>query len=132
MSEPVQLAKAAREQLAAALNALQTADVPDELVDAAEPVAQAMGVLHKIERTNGASLEGRQEALDAVRAALGRVQKVDSSHPAVERVMEAIADALSKVLALKRYEAPVPMGNPVAMGNPVGVPQTPPIAMATA
>ena len=60
MSEPVQLAKAAREQLAAALNALQTTDVPDELVDAAEPVAQAMGVLHRIERTNGADLDGRR------------------------------------------------------------------------
>src|SRR3954468_17060083 len=103
MTEPVQLAKAAREQLAAALNALQTSDVPDELVDAAEPVAQAMGVLHRIERTEGANLEGREDAREAVRSALGRVQQVDSSHPAVEQVMEAIAASLSKVHALVRY-----------------------------
>ena len=108
MSEPVQLAKLAREQLAKALNALQTADVPDELVDAAEPVAQAMGVLHRIERTNGANLEGRDSALDAVRSALGRVQLVESSHPAVEQVMEAIAASLSKVHALARYQPPAP------------------------
>ncbi len=108
MSEPVQLAKLAREQLAKALNALQTSDVPDDLVDAAEPVAQAMGVLHRIERTNGADLEGREGALEAVRSALGRVQKVDSSHPAVEQVMEAIAASLSKVHALARYTPPAP------------------------
>src|ERR1700761_5195115 len=103
MSEPVQLAKAAREQLAAALNALQTSDVPDELVDAAEPVAQAMGVLHRIERTRGENLDGREEALTWVRNALDRVQKVDSAHPSVEKVMEAVAASLSKVHALARY-----------------------------
>jgi hypothetical protein len=122
MSDPVQLAKAARETLAAALNALQTADVPDELVDAAEPVAQAMGVLHRIERTNGANLDGRDEALEHVRSALGRVQRVESTHPAVERVMEAIAEALTGVLALARYvppQAPAPLyGGPASGPTP--------------
>jgi hypothetical protein len=138
MSEPVQLARNAREHLAAALNALQTSDVPDELVDAAEPVAQAMGVLHRIERTNGENLEGRQDALDAVRAALNRVQQVDSPHPAVEKVMESIAASLSKVHALVRYTRPAPA--PVAQTpaqvvaapvvQPVPVVQPTPIARA--
>jgi hypothetical protein len=118
MSEPVQLARLAREQLAKALNALQTSDVPDDLVDAAEPVAQAMGVLHRIERTNGADLEGREGALEAVRSALSRVQKVDSSHPAVEQVMEAIAASLSKVHALARYTPPAPVAPPPAYAPP--------------
>jgi hypothetical protein len=121
MSEPVELAKAAREQLAAALNALQTSDVPDELVDAAEPVAQAMGVLHRIERTHGENLDGRTEALEAVREALGRVQRVSSTHPAVERVMEAIAASLSNVHALVRYRPSVPLA-PAAPEPPASPP----------
>jgi Tfp pilus assembly protein PilZ len=129
MSEPVQLAKSAREQLAAALNALQTSNVPDELVDAAEPVAQAMGVLHRIERTNGQNLEGRQDALDAVRTALSRVQLVDSPHPAVEKVMEAIAASLSKVHALVRYTPPAA---PAAAPAPAPAPQPAPLARAVA
>jgi len=102
MSEPVQLAKAAREQLAAALNALQTSDVPDELVDAAEPIAQAMGVLHRIERTNGGNLDGRSEALAWVRQGLDRVQKVDSAHPAVEKVPRLIGDLPVRAADVRR------------------------------
>jgi Tfp pilus assembly protein PilZ len=131
MSEPVQLAKAAREQLAAALNALQTSDVPDELVDAAEPVAQAMGVLHRIERTNGANLDGRDDALAAVRSALSRVQMVEARHPAVEIVMEAVAGSLSKVHALARYQPPAPPPAPApapAPPRPAAAPAPAPVA----
>ena len=40
MSEAVQLAKAAREQLAAALNALQSDNqVPGDMLEVAEPIA---------------------------------------------------------------------------------------------
>jgi len=127
MTEPVQLAKLAREQLAKALNALQTSDVPEDLVDAAEPVAQAMGVLHRIERTNGADLEGREGALEAVRSALSRVQKVDSLHPAVEQVMEAIAASLSKVHALARYVPPAAAPPPVVAPLPMYEPAPQPV-----
>src|SRR3954462_13573144 len=113
MSEPVQFAREAREKLAAALNALQTGDdVPMELIEAAEPIAQAMTVLHRIERTKGANLDGRPDALDAVRSALERVQKVTADHPAVDTVMEAIADSLSKVNALVRYNPPAAAAAP--------------------
>ena len=136
MSEPVQLAKAAREQLAAALSALQTDDnVPDELLEAAEPIAQAMSVLHRIERTSGANLEGRDGALVAVRTALERLQKVSSTHPAVEIVMEAVAKSLSKVHALARYTPPaaaqhVPPPQPIA--KPIPVTQPVPVMHAPA
>jgi hypothetical protein len=104
MSEAAQLARAAREHLAAALKALQTnTNVPTELLDVAEPIAEAMSVLHRVERTDGANLEGREGALANVRAALEQIQKVPTHHPATEVVMEAVASSLSKVHALTRY-----------------------------
>jgi hypothetical protein len=108
MSEAAQLAKAAREQLAAALNALQSnAHVPAELLDVAEPIAQAMGVLHRVERSNGQNLEGRDGALENVRQALQQIQKVSAHHPAIDVVMEAVATSLGKVHALARYTPPI-------------------------
>jgi hypothetical protein len=107
MSEAAQLAKAAREHLAAALKALQSnSNVPAELLDVAEPIAEAMSVLHRVERTDGANLEGRELALVNVRAALEKIQKVPTHHPATEVVMEAVASSLSKVHALTRYVPP--------------------------
>jgi Tfp pilus assembly protein PilZ len=134
MSEPVQLAKAAREQLAAALSALQTDDnVPDELLEAAEPIAQAMSVLHRIERTSGADLEGRDGALVAVRTALDRLQKVTSTHPAVEIVMEAVAKSLSKVHALARYTPPAAAAaQPVPIAKPKPIPAAQPVPVMAA
>src|SRR5690242_18137252 len=100
MSDPAQLAKQAREQLAAALNALQTnAQVPDEVMSLAEPIADAMSVLHRIERSNGADLEGRDGALVSVRTALNQLQALTVHHPVVDIVMEAVATSLSKVHA---------------------------------
>jgi Tfp pilus assembly protein PilZ len=112
MPDALQLAKAAREQLAAALNALQTTDVPEALEEAAEPIAAAMSVLHRIERSGGADLDGRQDALVSIRTALDRLQKVDGEHPAVEIVMEAVAASLSNVHALVRLPAPEPAAQP--------------------
>ncbi len=69
MSEPVRLAKLAREHLASALNTLQSEEnIPDELMDTADPIAEAMGVLHRIERSGGAALEGRTEARKKIRS----------------------------------------------------------------
>ncbi|HVY44418.1 MAG TPA: hypothetical protein VHB21_01015, partial [Minicystis sp.] len=107
MSDPTQLAKAAREQLAAALNALQTnAHVPDDLMAVAEPIAEAMGILHRIERSAGKDLDGRDQALTHVRGALDQLQKVTEHHPALDTVMEAVATSLSKVHALTRVPMP--------------------------
>ncbi|APR84119.1 Cell division protein FtsK [Minicystis rosea] len=133
MSEPVQLAKAAREKLAAALNALQSDDdVPNALLEAAEPIAQAMSVLHRVERTNGQNLEGRDSALAAVRSALDQLQKIDGDHPAVDAVMEAVAGSLSKVHALARYQppaaAPAPQPAAAPAPQPVAQPAPQPVA----
>jgi hypothetical protein len=111
MSEPVQLAKAAREHLAAALRALQAHEVPPALEELAEPIAAAMGVLHKVERTNGADLGGREDALQNVRTVLDKLQHA-GDHPAVETVMEEVAQSLGKVHALVRYAPPAPAPAP--------------------
>ncbi|MEJ7729397.1 MAG: hypothetical protein WKG00_09280 [Polyangiaceae bacterium] len=103
MSEAAQLAKSAREHLAAALNALQSnVNVPDGLMAVAEPIAEAMSVLHRVERTDGGDLQGRDSALANVRTALNQLQAVTEHHPAVDLVMEAVASSLAKVHALTR------------------------------
>lgn len=128
MSEAAQLARAAREHLAAALKALQSnTNVPTELLDVAEPIAEAMSVLHRVERTDGANLEGREGALANVRAALEQIQKVPTHHPATEVVMEAVASSLSKVHALTRYVPPAaaPRATPQPIAGPPAVQQVP-------
>jgi hypothetical protein len=72
----------------------------------AEPIAEAMGTLHRIERSNGKDLDGRDEALAHVRGALDALQKVEEHHPALDTVMEAVATSLSKVHALTRVPKP--------------------------
>ncbi|MDI1448962.1 hypothetical protein [Polyangium sp. 6x1] len=133
--EPAQLAKTARASLAEALGALQSADdAPDELLEAAEPIAKTMGILHKIERSNGAVLDGRDVALKNVRKVLADVQALDVDHPAVDTVLEAVAASLAKVNALAKYKgtgatapqpvaeakpaAPAPAPEPVAEAKP--------------
>ncbi|MEO7331059.1 MAG: hypothetical protein ABI193_20960, partial [Minicystis sp.] len=133
MSEAATLAKAAREQLANALMALQSdSKIPDALMEVAEPIAEAMSVLHRIQRTNGESLEGRDMVLANVRAAMAKVQAVGEDHPAVDQVLEAVAASLSKVHALARYTPPVAAPAPVAVA-PVPVAVAPaPVVVAPA
>lgn len=136
MSEAVQLAKAAREQLAQALSALQSDDkVPAALIEVAEPIARAMTVLHRVERTNGENLEGRDGALVAVRNALEQIQKVNDAHPAVDMVMEAVAASLSKVHALVRYTPPAARpapAPPTPVARPTPAPPAPPAPVEVA
>jgi hypothetical protein len=115
MSEAVQLAKAARENLARALTALQGDGVPPEIFDAAEPIAAAMSVLHRIERSNGQDLEGRDNALVSLRSALNKLQMINQSHPSVDMALEAVAASLAKAHALTRL--------PVAQAAPPAPPQ---------
>ena len=49
MSDPVSAARAARENLARGLGALQSPGVPPQFMSVAEPVAHAMSALHRIE-----------------------------------------------------------------------------------
>ncbi|AKT36613.1 PilZ domain-containing protein [Chondromyces crocatus] len=114
MSEPAQLARSAREQLATALNALQSdGDVPAELEELAEPIAEAMGILHRIERSSGIEPAGPEAVLGLVRQALNQIQTISSDHPLLETVMDAVAMSLSKAHALSRMAKAVVPHRPV-------------------
>jgi Tfp pilus assembly protein PilZ len=115
VSDPVTLARTARESLARGLTALQgDPNVPPQLLEVASPIAQAMGALHGIERSGGAQINpGAQTALGLVQAALGQLQAIPSRHPAVAAAMEAVAGALGSVHALTRMgAAPAPAVQP--------------------
>ncbi|WP_437527808.1 hypothetical protein WME79_43595 [Sorangium sp. So ce726] len=106
MSEPAQLAKSARELLAAALNALQSnGGVSPEIEALAEPIALAMGIMHRIERSGGQALDGSDIALGHVRDVLNRLQRITVADPVVDVLMEHVASSLSKVNALSRAQA---------------------------
>ena len=101
MSDPVNMARTARERLSQALAALQSPGVPTQLIGVAEPVAQAMSALHQIESTGGASrAQAAPRALDGVRRALMALQADASGHPAVVSATEGVASSLSLVHGL--------------------------------
>jgi len=93
----VTLARTARENLARGLGALQSPGVPPALMQAAEPIAQAMSALHKVEASRGGPGADAAGALALVRKALSALQAAQVQHPAVEQAMEAIAGALGLV-----------------------------------
>ena len=116
---PDALAKSAREKLALALNALQTSpDTPVDLLDLAEPIAQTMGILHRIERSQGKDLSGRDQVLSNIRAALNSLQTMTESHPAIDAVMEQVAGCLASAHQLARYEAPAAAAAPAPAPAP--------------
>lgn len=132
MSDPVNMARTARERLAQALAALQSPGVPTQLIGVAEPVAQAMSALHQIESTGGgARAQVAPRALDGVRRALLSLQSDASGHPAVADATEAVASSLSLVhgLAAPPGAAAPPAAAPqVAPRAPVGMAGTMPAA----
>jgi len=94
----VTLARSARESLARGLGALQTPGVPPELLQAAEPLANAMSAMHRVEGSRGAAAaEAGPSALGALRQALAQLQSVQMRHAAVDQATEAIASALGMV-----------------------------------
>ncbi len=93
----VSLARTARENLARGLGALQSPGVPAQLLNAAEPVAQAMNALHRIEMSRGGPPAEAQGALVQVRKALSDLQASGVRHVAVDQATEAIAGALGLV-----------------------------------
>ncbi|MEO6603655.1 MAG: PilZ domain-containing protein [Polyangiaceae bacterium] len=109
MSDPVSAARAARENLARGLGALQMPGVPPQLMSVAEPVAHAMSALHRIEVSGGAAVaEAGPAALNAARAALATLQASAGQHPAVDQALEAIAGSLSLIHGLAQPAAAVP------------------------
>jgi hypothetical protein len=105
--------------LAQGLAALQSPGVPPQLMDVAEPIAQAMSALHRIEATRGAAVpETGPAALDAVRRALAMLQGSSGAHPAVDQAMEAVAGSLGLVHGLGAVQPMAPV--PAAVGQAFG------------
>lgn len=96
--DAVTLARSARESLARGLQALQSPGVPPELLQAAEPLANAMSAMHRVESSRGgAAPEAAPAALGALRQALAQLQSTQVRHAAVDQATEAIAGALGLV-----------------------------------
>jgi hypothetical protein len=133
VSDVVTLARTARESLARGLNALQgDPNVPPHLVEIAEPIAQAMGALHQIERAGGGPIApNAQAALTSLQQALAQLQAQASRHPVVTMATEAVAGALGSVHALTRAAAGAAAGSPAQNvappqpAAPVAVPPRP-------
>lgn len=118
MSDPASSARTARESLSRGLSALQSdPNIPPNLVDLAAPIAQAMGALHQIERSNGTQLVPHAGvALENVRTALSQLQAQPSNHPAVAVAVEAVASSLGLVHALSKLAGAPAQAAPVAPG----------------
>lgn len=102
MSDPSTTARTARESLARGLRALQDdPNVPAHLLDLAEPIAQAMGALFRIERSkNGVLAADADDASKNVRTALSKLQTQPSPTGPVVEAMVAVAESLGLVHAL--------------------------------
>jgi hypothetical protein len=108
MSDPRLTARAAREGLAQGLQLLQSPGLPPDFLNAAEPIARAMGALMTAERSDGQVFNIKphaEQALVALREALGRLQAINTTHPAAEQAMAAVAASLGNVHTLSRLEA---------------------------
>ncbi|HRG98319.1 MAG TPA: hypothetical protein PLR99_18840 [Polyangiaceae bacterium] len=90
--------------MARGLAALQVdPSTPPAILEIAEPIALAMGSLHKIESSQGAALVPNAEtALGHVRTALSQLQSQTSGHPSVPNAMEAVAASLGLVHQLAK------------------------------
>jgi hypothetical protein len=110
VSDLVTTARTARESLARGLGALQSdPEVLSALSELAAPIAQAMGALHAIERSAGATVVPNAEvALNHTRTALAQLQAQSSGHPAITAAMEAVAASLGLVHSLTRVGKSAP------------------------
>lgn len=104
--DPMTAARTAREGLARSLGLLQSPALPPQLSRVVEQVAQAMGLLHRIEATRGGAFaETAPQALAITRQALGELQSFNLPHPEVEGALEAIAGALGTIHQLAQAAA---------------------------
>lgn len=129
MIDPASAARTARESLARGLSVLQAPGVPPTVMQVAEPVAQAMGALHRIESTHGSALgEAAPQALDSIRRGLSMLQAASGQHPAIDAAMEAVAGSLATVHALAQAAAAPPQAAPqplAAAMAPMAAPMPP-------
>ncbi len=132
MSDIESNARSARESLAKGLSLLQSnPNAPPDYLQAAEPIAVAMGALHRIETGGAGALNpAAKEALEAVRGALSILQAKAATDPHMMQTMEAVASSLGTVFGLTKSaeQAFAQAANPVARGTqPVQQPYQPPV-----
>lgn len=98
------LAHGARQSLARGLEALQAADAPPALLNVAQPLAEALGVLVRIEAApETLSPAAAEPALQALREGLRLLQLPEHfQHPAAEVSMAAVAETLGMVVDIGR------------------------------
>ncbi|MCA9590196.1 MAG: PilZ domain-containing protein [Myxococcales bacterium] len=102
MSDPITTSRSAREALSKGLNALQTdPSIPPHLLELAAPIAQAMGALHQLEKTQQLAPHA-DVALQHVRAALASLQQQAPTHAAVNNALESVAASLGMVHSLSK------------------------------
>lgn len=134
MSDPVSLARAARENLARGLAALQSPAVPPQVMVVAEPIANAMSALHRVEASGGAARgEAGPAALNAARQALAMLQQQPQGYAAVDQALEAIAGSLNLIHQLAQAPAApqaAAFAGTVAMPPGQGAPATQPSPQA--
>jgi PilZ domain len=135
MSDPVSLARAARENLARGLAALQSPSVPPQVMAVAEPIAAAMSALHRVEASHGqARGEAGPAALASARQALALLQQHPPGFPPIDQALEAIAGSLSLIHQLAQpaaapaAHAPAAFAGTVALGQGTAPPPTQPSA----
>ncbi|HVY30414.1 MAG TPA: hypothetical protein VHB79_27840 [Polyangiaceae bacterium] len=128
MSDPVSLARAARENLARGLGALQSPQVPPQVMAVAEPIAAAMSALHGVEASGGATRgQAGPVALNAARQALAMLQQQPQGYAAVDQALEAIAGSLNLIHQLAQAPAAQPQA---AFAGTVAAPPTQPSPQA--
>jgi hypothetical protein len=133
VTDPITTSRSAREALSRGLNALQAdPTVPPQLVELAAPIAQAMGALHQLERSQQLAPHA-DVALGHVRGALAQLQGSPTGHPAVATALESVAQSLSLVHSLSRMaNGPAPQAQAAPQGPPPApaFPVAPPINVA--
>jgi hypothetical protein len=101
MNDVPSLARQARANLSQALNALQDDNVPPHTQALASIVAEAMNLLHRIEKNHAVETfdlsDHSMRALLLVRNALNNLQAPENSHPSTETVLEPAALAVGLV-----------------------------------
>ncbi|HYQ14495.1 MAG TPA: PilZ domain-containing protein [Polyangiaceae bacterium] len=123
MSDPVSLARAARENLARGLAALQAPTVPPQVMVVAEPIANAMSALHRVEASQGAArYEAGPAALNAARHALALLQQQPQGFPPIDQALEAIAGSLNLIHQLAQPAPAAPVQPQAAFAGTVAMP----------
>jgi hypothetical protein len=89
----------------------------------AEPIANAMSALHRVEASGGAARgEAGPAALNAARQALAMLQQQPQGYPAVDQALEAIAGSLNLIHQLAQAPAAAPAPQAAAFAGTVAMP----------